>query len=304
MQCSNNMKQIGLALHNYHDVYKTFPVGGFASQNWTWGLSWLPRIMPYVEMGTAYDRMTFVGDHPGWAYNGFAAGAVNGQAWQNVRIPVLACPSTPLETMINAGNYVIACSSYTGIAGATDGNGFVNGPNRWANCCDCCSPVVNQGIISGGGTFVVGKPIKLGMITDGTSNTIMTGECSNFVYNWDYTAKDQQINSVHGFLMGSPWPISIEELIKYYWGGNPTAGLAARLFNCTTIRYAPNTVGVSWPGVGPNDGQNNGIYSPHAGVMIGLADGSVRMLADTVDMFTLRVMATRDDGRVIEVPLD
>ena len=77
------------------------------------------------------------------------------------------------------------------------------------------------------------------------------------------------------------------------------ASYAARLFNCTTIRYAPNSVSVSWPGVGANDGQNNGIYSAHpGGVMARAADGSVSFISDNVDMFTLRIMATRDDGQV------
>jgi len=151
--------------------------------------------------------------------------------------------------------------------------------------------------------LVTGEAIRIGQVTDGTSNTIAIGECSNFVYNFDYTTKDQQINSVHGFLMGTPWPITIVQAVRDHWGGNPNAGLAPRLFNSTTIRYSPNSVGVSWPGVGANDGQNNGIYSPHsAGVMIGLVDGSVRMITDTIDMYALRCMATRDDGRTFVLP--
>ncbi len=299
MQCSNNLKQIGLALHNYHDINKSFPPGGLAGQNWTWGLSWMPRILPFAEQTAGYDKMTWKGNHLGWAYSPAGTGGINGSAWENIKLQVFMCPSTPLETLVNAGDRIICRASYTGIAGATDGNGFVNGPYRWANCCDCCSPVVNQGIVSGGGTLVVQRGVSFGMIKDGTSNTMVVSECSDFVYDAAYTKKSEQVNSVHGFLMGSPWPITIEQAVRDHWGGNPAAGLAARLFNCTTIRYPPNVVGVSWPGVGPNDGQNNGIYSAHpSGVMATYADGSVTFLSNNVNMFALRILATRDDGQV------
>ncbi len=302
MQCSNNLKQLGLAMHNYHDVAKTFPTGGQASQNWTWGLSWIPRVMPYMEQTAGYDRMTWAGDHPGWAYDGVAAGPINGQAWANAKLQGLICPSTPLEVMVNAGSYNITRPSYTGIAGATDGNGFVNKQYGWAACCDCCNGIINQGIISGGGVLTVSKYVNIGMITDGTSNTMMISECSNYVFNDAYNRKDQQVNSVHGFLMGSPWPITVEQAVRDHWGGNPTASLAARLFNCTTIRYPPNSVGTAWPGVGANDGQNNGVYSAHpTGVMAGLADGSVTFVNENINMFTLRIFATRDDGRVLDL---
>ncbi|MHB8863369.1 MAG: DUF1559 family PulG-like putative transporter [Pirellulaceae bacterium] len=300
MQCSNNLKQIGLALHNYHDTYKTLPAGGFAGQNWTWGLSWMPRIMPFVEQTAGYERMTWVGDHPGWTWSG-GTGVINGQAWQNLKLSMLLCPSSPLDPLVDAGGngILITRAHYTGIAGATDGNGFVNGPYRWAQCCDCCSPLVNQGIISGGGVLVVGTDVGFGKISDGTSNTMVASECSNWVYNVEYTKKNQQVNSVHGFLMGSPWPITIEQAVRDYWGGNPNAGHAARLFNCTTIRYPPNSVSVGWPGVGANDGQNNGIYSAHpSGVLAAYADGSVTFITQSMDMFALRLLATRDDGQI------
>jgi prepilin-type N-terminal cleavage/methylation domain-containing protein len=300
MQCSNNLKQLGLALHNYHDTYKTFPMGGYAGQNWTWGLSWLPRIMPYVEQTAGYEKMTWIGDHPGWTWSG-GTGVINGQAWQNIKLPMLLCPSSPLEPMVDAGGngILITRAHYTGIAGAADGDGFINGPYRWARCCDCCSAVVNDGIIAGGGVLVVAKNINMGMITDGTSNTMVASECSNFVYNAEYTKKDRQVNAVHGFLMGSPWPITVEQAVRDYWGGNPNGSYAARLFNSTTIRYPPNSVGITWPGVGENDGQNNGIYSAHpSGVLAVKGDGSVDFVSQSINMFTLRILASRDDGQI------
>jgi len=302
-QCSNNLKQLGLALHNYHDAFKTLPAGGIAPTDWSWGLSWMPRVMAYTEQTAAYQRMTWIATHPGWTYNGGAGytGPVNGAAWNNVRLSVLLCPSSPLDAMVDAGSgYMITRAQYTGIAGAADGNGFTNGPYRWANCCDCCNAVIARGKQSGGGTLIGGEYLGFEKITDGLSNTLAISECSNFIYDDLRTSKNQQVNTVHGFLMGSPWPISVVQAVRDHWGGNPN-NQAPRLFNCTTILYPPNSAGTSWDGCGVNDGQNNGIYSAHpGGVQAAVGDGTVRFISDTVDMFALKCLATRDDGKAVQ----
>lgn len=191
---------------------------------------------------------------------------------------------------------MITRAQYTGISGATDGNGFVNKPYNQTPCCDCCNSVIAQGLGSSGGVLTSGVYISFNKITDGLSNTLAVSECSNYIYNDDLSRKDQQVNTVHGFLMGSTWFISIEQAVRDYWGGNLYT--APRLFNCTTIRYPPNSVSTSWPGCGANDGQNNGIYSAHPGGVQGLmGDGTVRFISDTIDMYGLRLMATRDDGK-------
>lgn len=114
-----------------------------------------------------------------------------------------------------------------------------------------------------------------------------------------YTSKTVPVNSVHGFLMGSPWPISVEQAVRDYWGGNAN-NQSPRLFNSTTIRYPPNSVGNSWPGCGANDGQNNGIYSAHpGGIQAVCVDGSVHFIPDSISMYVLRCLATRDDANAI-----
>jgi len=306
-QCTNNLKQIGLGLQNYHDTFKKFPTS-IAPPDWSWGLSWIARIMPYTEQSAGYQQMSWLQNHPGWTYpvsgTSDTPGPINGAAWHEVSIPMLICPSSPLEPMVDAGGgYRIVRASYTGIAGATDGDGFVNKPYNWARCCDCCNAVINNGIISGGGMLPGGRFNGFHDCRDGSSNVMMVSECGDFIYNDAYTSKTVQVNSVHGFLMGSPWPISVEQAVRDHWGGNPTAGNAPRLFNSTTIRYPPNTAGNSWPGCGANDGQNNGIYSAHpGGVLASYVDGSVHFISDNLDMYTLRCLATRDDGNAIQTP--
>jgi prepilin-type N-terminal cleavage/methylation domain-containing protein len=297
-QCSNNLKQIGLAMHNYHAAFKTLPPGVLAKENWSWGLSWWSFILPYTEQTAWYQQMKFIGDHPGWTWastgnaGANATGGINGTVWQNMRIATMLCPSSPLIAMNDAGEHVITTPQYTGICGATDGNGFVNFPNRTHACCSCCSGIVGQGIIADGGTLTPQQSIGFEKITDGTSNTIVVGECSNFIWNDTLTSKNQQVNNFpHGFLMGSPYPGTIENANAWGWGP------FERCFNITTIRYPPNSVSTSWPGVGQNDGQNNGIYSAHpGGTQAAVADGTVRFISETIDMYALRLFATRDDG--------
>jgi len=293
-QCGNNLKQLGLALHNYHDSYKTLPCGAIGAQNGTWGLSWIPRVLPYAEQTAGYQKMTWIGDHPGWTYNGGATytGPINGAAWREVQLNIILCPSCPMDAMVDAGQngYKITRSQYTGISGATDGNGFTNSTGRQRQCCDCCNTVIAQGLISSGGVLPPVEFISFAKITDGTSNTICISECSNYVYNDTFTSKNQQINTVHGFLMGTPTQSRVQDGTSNY----------VRLFNSTTIRYPPNSVGIATPGCGSNDGQNNGVYSAHpGGVQAAVSDGTVRFVSETIDMYALRLLASRDDGKSI-----
>src|SRR5512135_122792 len=66
MQCSNNLKQIGLALHNYHDANKKFPFGSRGGSSWAQtgikdGTNWRVSILPYLEQTALYSKLNFGG---------------------------------------------------------------------------------------------------------------------------------------------------------------------------------------------------------------------------------------------------
>ena len=287
-ECANNLKQIGLAVQNYHDTYNTMPLGVWATSTGNWGSSWWTGILPFAEQGAGYDQLIFVGSHPGWTARG--SGIHNGSVFHNINIPMMACPSSPLDAMGDTGGgKVINRPHYTGIAGATDGNGFTNKTREQRACCNCCNTQARVALISAGGMLLPNDSKRFASATDGTSTTIIVGECSDFVR--DGSGKKQaQINSNHGWLMGTPNRQKVPA----------GTGRFSRCFNITTIRYPINSITTLMDGVANNDGQNNGIYSPHpGGAQVCLLDGSVQYLNDSIDMFTLRCLATRHDGEPI-----
>ena len=99
MSCSNNMKQLALAMHNYHDVHKTFPaspaygtteaVGGRYNQSW---LAWsgLASLLPFIEQQQLAQRID-------WRYrwDNNNGGTVNNSVVARARIPAFVCPSDP-----------------------------------------------------------------------------------------------------------------------------------------------------------------------------------------------------------------
>lgn len=286
-QCKNNLKQIGLALHNYHDVSLTFPIGSNTGQNNTFGLSYWAGLMPYFDQANMYSQLTFDGQHPGWTRDGQSGGEINGQAADGQSFAMMLCPSSPLPTMKDTGSGYITClPQYVGINGATDDTEtpprFVNSGPAQMTYTGCCSG--NGGIASGGGTLLRNKAIRIRDITDGTSNTIMVGEQSDFVEN--AAGVGTQINANHGWLMGTHGLGEVTNL---------------RAFNTTSVRYPPNSgIAVAGSGVGNNDGVNSGLFSAHTGgVQVLLADGSCRFLSENVDMLTLRLLCSRKDGQVI-----
>lgn len=294
-QCKNNLKQIGLALHNYHDVFNKFPIGANTGQNRTFGLSWWAGAMPYFDQANMYNKLTFDGQHPGWTRNGQSGGELNGMAADGQSFSMMLCPSSPLRTMKDTGSGYITCMpQYVGVNGATNDTEI---PPRWTNqtppqrnYTGCCGSVTAGGITSGGGVLVRNRAFGIRDLTDGTTNTIMVGEQSDFVENIADPAsgKAHQINANHGWLMGTH-------------GNRDGNGMNNnRAFNTTTIRYPPNSTARGIAGVGNNDGPNNGLFSAHTGgVQVLLSDGSCRFLSENIDMLSLRYLATRNDGRTI-----
>src|SRR6478752_7496148 len=103
MSCQNNLKQLGLAMHNYESTHKVLPPGGQPAKGTSnnYGVSWLALILPYMEQGNVYDKFDFEGTtaaQTGVVYfNGSFGNAQNGNLLRGKYIQSLWCPSSPLN---------------------------------------------------------------------------------------------------------------------------------------------------------------------------------------------------------------
>lgn len=262
------------------------------------------RLSPNHLPATVYNQINFSGVHPGWTCCGDAVGDANGAVLRQATITTALCPSSPLEKKRDTGGGPTTITQYHGIMGATTGNGYTNPASSTAPCCSCCGGQQGTGNITGSGSLVVARSIGFSDMTDGTSNIMVVGEASNFIWTAAQSAggtKTVAVNGAHGIMMGSPDVLTVEERNRIHGQNNYTF---ERPFNLTTVRYAPNAPAINndanWPGVGDNYGSNNPLSSAHTGgVQILLGDGSARFLSENVDMLTLRRLATRNDGQVL-----
>lgn len=298
--CRNNVKQIGLAMHNYHDVYGSFPNGTVATVVGGWGISWWARLLPYLDQAPLYNQLKFEGRHPGWTHTTDPVGFANGRAAHGVIIPVMICPSSTLpKTKDTGGGNQLVTPHYVGMAGASNGDGFTNaGIHPQVTRTGCCGGH-SGGLIAFGGVMLPTETKSIKDITDGSTNQILVAEAGEFAKDVNGNLLD--IQGTHGWLMGSP--------------RNAIRPSNERMFNLTFVRYPPNFVRnwkvgdprltnpaniVTGNGVGNNFGSNNGLYSAHTGgAMVGVADGSVQFVSENIDMQTLRRLCTRDDGGTV-----
>ena len=143
--------------------------------------------------------------------------------------------------------------------------------------------------------LIPNAPVSFSSVTDGLSNVLLLSEISTFAV--DSAGKKRRIdagNTTGSFLAGT----SALNTPPYYVGPSPAS--IPPSYNLTTIRYALNTVNYSLPGVFESTGPNNPLASEHpGGVDACFADGSVRLISDSVSMLVLKRMATRDDGGII-----
>jgi prepilin-type N-terminal cleavage/methylation domain-containing protein/prepilin-type processing-associated H-X9-DG protein len=270
MQCSNNLKQIGLALLNYESTSGAFPPGGLVVGS-IHPSSWWVRILAYAEQNSIYDSYKY--SDGGWAGD---SGNLNHTLLYNKHFAFMYCPSSSLPwsvcntaTPSHAESH-IASATYAGISGATDHH-----TTKYLKCCDV------WGYVSLGGSIIPDQCVGISQITDGTSNTIVVGEQSD----WLTPEVDARADCGHGFAMGAS--------LTY-------GGTANRIFNLTSVRYPINMKSSESDSVGRNCGPNSPIQSAHAdGAHTLFADGSVQFLSESLNLAVLFNLANRDDNNPI-----
>lgn len=293
-QCKNNLKQVGLALHNYHDTFSVFPMGVRRDQRGTevgYGISWWPPILPNIDQAALYNKFNFEAMNSGYGGNGSALNTVG-------QIPTMLCPSS---TLAQPSDYQKR-STYIGIAGGAPTTAFpesrVN--NSHPNCCSDRGSS-GAGVSAAGGILLPNTSKSMRDISDGTSNTIIVGEVGGTLVTSNTTMATaiatQHAHTIsgnriqpggsgpHGWMMGTN-------------GGGMLPN--ERTFNLTTVRYAPNSQNYDRTGININFGPNNPLTSAHTGGVHALfSDGHVSFLSDNINMDTLVHLAIRDDGQTV-----
>ena len=287
-QCKNHMKQLGLALQNYHDVYTKFPVGALPAPGAsTYSLGgWRWRILPFMDQTPLYNQPT----SPGVTFRSCASSAnANTLFWSGVRVPAYHCPSSALPEV-----QLAACSSscggdcleferhdYVGIMGA-------NPDPLDRDETDRARWMTNYGHVYNTGLLLGGECVAIRDCTDGTSNTIIVGEQSG--NQWSKIR-----SSYHSGWCGGLY--SYRSVTQN--ATNSAAATSTQYAQCTVVKSAPNPKSL------PSDGNTD--YDPAGplssfhtgGCHILLADGSVRFLSDSTQAEICRQLAVRADGQVI-----
>jgi prepilin-type N-terminal cleavage/methylation domain-containing protein len=312
--CQNQLKQWGLALHNFHDANQQFPYGGSppgVGPNFAggWGPSWMVHLLPFIEQDNQFKRFDMgTTANQGGVFWTNAGTFNNGVAMGNTFKPkILSCPSSPLTDegyTNNMGTVGTAhVTTYVGIAGA------LNDPTRRYLYSGGSNPnpeTLTKNVINGSGILTVagaGK-ITFAKVTDGTSNTLAISEQGDWLFLTNGTKIDIRASYPHG------WSMGFDSAAAPRADG---AGVGSRSFNLTTVRYPINQkrgwVNTSCcecsggtaatAGVCENSGANTPLNSAHSGGVQGvMGDGSVRFIRDSVPLNVLQQAALRDDGSV------
>jgi len=303
-KCSNNLHQLAIACHAYHDIKMQLPPSVLLRMNNTnfvdsptngtgsFGPNWIVLILPFMEQGALYQTVT---PDPG-AYL-----QTGNQSWKAVgaaKIPTLLCPTdagggidTPCS--IDVGNWArgnYACNaggihtdnssgSFSGTAYVSTALGFSPKNNN--------SPT-NLGVpngVGGGGVMCINWGAALQRIQDGSSNTVMLAEVRSGAYLG-------AVDSRGVWALGFPGASVVSGAPS--WDCLAPNGNEDNADDCTGCINDPTNGMGAWPGC---PFQQAGPRSRHIqGVQIAMADGSVRFMRNDIAVGTFYAMMMRDDG--------
>jgi prepilin-type processing-associated H-X9-DG protein len=291
------VKQIGLAVLNYESINGAFPPSSIGMKSGNYGFSWLGRILAYTEQENIYNQLDLTGTKPGSnnvvGWLGGGGNMWNANLLNNMTFSFLRCPSSPLPVngvgfdveydKSNTGNNLpVQDPNYTGICGG----GFPAPRGTYPLSHVKGSPpdtAYAPGWASTGGIIVLDVAITTGRVSDGLSNTMIIGEQSDWCLTSNGQNRDCRSDCGHGFFMGGTWGDTLE-----------------RVFNTTCVINRLGDKSFGSEGVRGNCAANRAIQSAHPnGAIVGMADGSVHFLSESINIYTLYNLANRQDGNVL-----
>ncbi|WP_237229124.1 DUF1559 domain-containing protein [Rubinisphaera sp. JC750] len=277
--CKNQLKQLGLALQNYHDTHTVFPIGaGLAGTSATGSARrapWTVLILPFLEENAVYDEFNFSETFVGTFGDGGAS--AQNTAATNLPVDAFHCPSYPAQDQLH--------TNYFGVMGG--------GPNNpsWAHASSHGRAMWDNGML-----FQNSK-MRMRDCTDGTSNTMIVGETryqlgpggrsDSHRFGWASTMRGTS-NNVPGTLAAAT-DVKING-----WDGDGNKGDTG--FGGST----PGTRGTVNGNNAQHCLQGRTFGSMHkGGAQFLLTDGSVHFLSENIDLGIYQNLAIRNDGQVL-----
>jgi prepilin-type N-terminal cleavage/methylation domain-containing protein/prepilin-type processing-associated H-X9-DG protein len=306
-QCKNNMKQMGLALHNYHDTFRIFPTSQFGSgcsSNMDWkNTSFLVSILPYIDQSPLFNsyNTNYCSRGGAAAGNGNFNYAACAPATQlntnvcNVTIPAFLCPSDSSPKNPSGGspglNYVGnggASIAWTGTLTAQ--NGVIN-PTRTVTISDIIDGTSN--------TFLMGE-VKIGGIPRDFGNVIVNvtspaPPASAYTQAQAYAYLAAGLAVWNNGAGGGSNSVTLSH--NAWYSGSATQPL----FNVlTTPNPQGPDVNANCNGCGPDNWGISALRSFHSGgAHVAMADGAVKFISDTIDWNTIQNLGSRYDGNAV-----
>lgn len=285
-QCKNNLKQLGLALHNYESTFTALPPGALANPM---VFSAQARLLPYLEQATLQNLLNFSvpPNLPGTGYD-VTAVTQNDNAGKQV-LPVMVCPSDGSR---------VPGSEYGGISYPACYGSALTGPDDGS---DTATLLFAKPRDNADGVIVARQCYRFRDITDGLSNTVVFGEqllgdgaadSTTPPVNNDYRRRILVLTSntqttPTNCAAGTNWSGTRGE--KWIWHGRT-------LYN---HYYGPNAKSPDCYNASSGYFLTSARSAHTGGVQVGLCDGSVRFVSDNINLATWRALSTRGGGEIL-----
>lgn len=276
MQCSNNLKQLGLAMHNYESAYKKFPAGRNSL-----AISTHAALLPFLEQTSLFSKIDW---NVAWDH-------ANNALPRGTAIPNFNCPSDPVSTLPVGW----AGTSYR----TNQGSGLLHGlpPTNPADG--------NFGQPEPNGPFIPTKFLRFGDIIDGTANTAAFSEHGKGDFS-------NAISSPTDTFWPKTYPTSADESVQFCNAIDPKDLQYQRVsdvgapwlqgYHSTTVYFhshAPNTRSCMYP---PGRIATTAQSFHTGGVQVSRCDGSASFVSQTVDILVWRALGSRNGGESIGAP--